>query len=59
MKTGRNHLTSELSGICEKLRLDVNEIVDDIIFMVDVNDLYMDEIMDEDILNEYRKIRKR
>ncbi len=59
MRVGRNYLISELSGICEKLRIDVNEIVDDIIFMVDVNDSYMKEIMDEDVLNEYKKNRKR
>lgn len=59
MRVGRNYLVSELSGICEKLRIDVNEIADDIIFMVDVNDSYMNEIMDEDVLKEYKKIRKR
>lgn len=59
MKVDRNYLIGELSSICEKLRIDVNEIVDDIIFMVEVNDEYMKEIMDNDVLNEYKKIKKR
>ena len=59
MKMDRNYLIRELSSICEKLKIDVNEIVDDIIFMIEVNDDYIKEIMDKDVLNEYKKIRKR
>lgn len=59
IRVDRNYLIGELSSICEKLRIDVNEIVDDIIFMVEVRDEYMKDIMDKDVLSEYKKIRKR
>lgn len=59
IKTDRNYLISELSSICEKLRIDINEIVDNILFMIEVNDEYVNEIMDNDVLKEYQKIRKR
>lgn len=59
MIVDRNYLINELSSICDKLKIDVNEIVDDIIFMIDVNNEFMEEIMDKDVLNEYKKIRKR
>lgn len=59
MKVDRNFLINELSSICDKLKIDVNEIVEDILFMVDVNNEFMKEIMDKDVLNEYKKARKR
>ena len=59
MKVDRNFLINELSSICDKLKIDVNEIVDDILFMIDVNNEFMKEIMDKDVLNEYKKVRKR
>lgn len=59
MKFDRSYLIKELACICEKLKIDVSEIVDDILFMVEINEKFMEEIMDRDVLNEYEKIRKR
>ncbi len=54
----RNVLITKLQSICRKLKIDVDELVDDIMFMVELNDEFISEIMDNDVKQEYQRTRK-
>lgn len=58
IKLNRNGIKTEISRICDKLNLDVDTLVDDIFFMIDVNNEFLTDIMDQDVIKEYQRTRK-
>ena len=52
MQMDKNILINKLKDICKKLDLDLMELLEDIYFMIDVHDEYMNSIMNKQVLNE-------
>ena len=53
-----NSLKNKLRDICFKLNLDINDVIENIIFMIDVHDDFLNHVMDKDVLKEYRRVKK-
>lgn len=57
LKMGRSALKDKLEKICLKLKLDLEEIIENIYFMIDINDEFINNFMDYEVVSEYKKIR--
>lgn len=50
-------LKDRLNNMCSKLSLDVDEIVNNVFFVINVIDEFNTQLMDHDVVNEYNKIK--
>ena len=55
-KIDKQIIKNQLKNICLKLSLDVDELVEDIYFMIDVIDEFNSQLMDQEVVNEYNKM---
>ena len=58
LKKNDNNLKNELRDICYKLNLNINDVIENIKFMIEVHDDFLNYVMDKDVLEEYKKRKK-
>lgn len=60
IKMERSELKQKLNNICIKLGIDIEEIVENVYFMVDIVGEYTSNFMDNEVVKEYhQKVRKK
>lgn len=55
-KVDKQVIREQLRNVCLKLSLDLDEMIEDIYFMVDVIEEFNNQLMDQDVVNEYNKM---
>ena len=55
-KINKQVIKNQLENVCLKLSLNLDEMIEDIYFMVDVIEEFNNQLMDQDVVNEYNKM---
>lgn len=55
-KIDKQVIRSQIKNACLMLSLDLDEMIEDIYFMIDVVDEFNNKLMDQDVVNEYSKV---